>query len=133
MLLKANTLYDKKEYAEAVQVYDSIDKKEKLPVVFYNKGNCFFKLGKYVDAIIYWNKALKQCFYSQRAAIIYNISAAYKKLGYTPEKTFWNRFVERLYRISSLFHYLDYSYFFYCSGFYFLVHGFGPNNGALLY
>lgn len=101
LFIKANKVYEQKKYDEAIKLYDSIDNKG--PATWYNMGNCAFKLSKYVDAIIYWRKALKQCSQKKQADIIYNLSLAYKKLGYEPTIIFWSRVSEYLYQLSSVF------------------------------
>ena len=97
----ANNLYDQKKYEEALQRYGLIDKKGSAAL--YNMGNCAFQLQKYVDAIVYWRRALKNCSYKNRADIEYNIAMAYKKFGYVSQKTFLSRLGESIYDFTSIF------------------------------
>jgi len=60
LLDSAKTMYDKGEYAISEGVYLSIVKSGVVSeTLFYNLGNCYFKLGDKVQAVLYYEKALK--------------------------------------------------------------------------
>lgn len=55
--LQANAAYNAGKVQDALKLYQSINPKG--PAVFYNMGNCYFKLGNYPDAIVHWRRAQK--------------------------------------------------------------------------
>jgi tetratricopeptide (TPR) repeat protein len=57
---QANKHYDVGEYEEAFQLYDSIEKMQfQSAELFYNKGNCAYKLGWTAQAVLNFEKALR--------------------------------------------------------------------------
>jgi tetratricopeptide (TPR) repeat protein len=55
---KANALYKAKDYASAVQLYDSlIGQSYRSANLYFNTGNAYYKLGQYTKAILYYEKA----------------------------------------------------------------------------
>lgn len=57
---KANNLYQTGKYTEAIEVYSIIEKQELLSDdLFFNLGNCYYKLNKVAPSIYYYEKALK--------------------------------------------------------------------------
>ncbi|NJM79346.1 MAG: tetratricopeptide repeat protein [Flavobacterium sp.] len=56
----ANELYRKEKYTEAIQKYESIVTKDKLESaeLYFNLGNCYYKLGKIAPSIYNFEKAL---------------------------------------------------------------------------
>ena len=92
--LKASDSYNNKKYAQALDLYKSIDKKG--PVIFYNIGNCEFELGKYFDALVFYSRAKKNASLDLLNAINHNISVASYKLGVPGQEaskieTFWQK------------------------------------------
>ena len=60
LFLEANSQYEKGNYADAVRLYRMItDYGIKSPVVYYNLGNGYYKLGEIGEAILSYEKALK--------------------------------------------------------------------------
>ena len=57
---KANNLYQNGKYSEAIELYSSIEKEGlKSGDLFFNLGNCYYKLNKVAPSIYYYEKALK--------------------------------------------------------------------------
>ena len=90
-ILQANKLYKQNKYTEALEAYSVINKNKNTPMLFYNMGNCAYKIGDYVQAIIYWSKAKKGALLSQLGDIEHNIALAYDKLGASQNITFWSK------------------------------------------
>lgn len=55
--LRANKLYEEKEYIKALQEYQTIEKKG--PAVYYNMGNCYYHIGNETQALICYKRARK--------------------------------------------------------------------------
>lgn len=56
---KGNALYQKGNYEEAITNYESIlQSKKHSPELYFNLGNCYYKLNKVAPAIFYYEKAL---------------------------------------------------------------------------
>jgi tetratricopeptide (TPR) repeat protein len=73
LLDSANTLYDQGEYTAAAAVIQSfVDQGIVDEAVYYNLGNCFFKVGDKKNAVLYYEKALKINSGNEDAA--YNLS-----------------------------------------------------------
>lgn len=57
---KGNNLYQNGKYTEAIEAYSSIEKHGvKSDDLFFNLGNCYYKLNKVAPSIYYYEKALK--------------------------------------------------------------------------
>ncbi len=57
---KANNLYQKGEYSKAIELYSSIENEELASDnLYFNLGNCYYKLNKVAPSIYYYEKALK--------------------------------------------------------------------------
>ncbi len=82
--LYANELYKQKNYKDAIKSYDLIINKS--PQVFYNMGNCAYKLGKKGQAIALWRKAEHNWGLSSREELLNNIALAKKDLLVENEK-----------------------------------------------
>lgn len=52
-----NQLYEEGKYPEALAVYLELEKTMPHWMLFYNMGNCYYKLGNYVSAKIYYLRA----------------------------------------------------------------------------
>ncbi len=73
LLDSANMLYDQGEYAAAAAINQSfVDQGIVDEAVYYNLGNCFFKVGDKKNAVLYYEKALKMNSGNEDAA--YNLS-----------------------------------------------------------
>jgi tetratricopeptide (TPR) repeat protein len=56
---KANDLYNKEDYQNALQSFESIEKKGNISAdLYFNIGNCYYKLGKVAPSIYNYEKAL---------------------------------------------------------------------------
>ncbi|GAA6771598.1 tetratricopeptide repeat protein [Flavobacterium sp. CGRL2] len=55
-----NALYEKGQYKEAAQVYENIIKEDKLhsAELYFNLGNCYYKLNQVAPSIYNYEKAL---------------------------------------------------------------------------
>lgn len=57
---KAEKLYLDEKYEEALKEYQSsLSENEISASTFYNIGNCYFKMGDYVNALLYYEKSYK--------------------------------------------------------------------------
>jgi len=56
---EADSLYKMKKYKEALKLYSEIKDKKLQEKIFYNKGNCYAKIGKIDEAIKSYEEALK--------------------------------------------------------------------------
>lgn len=57
---KGNNLYQNGKYSEAIELYSSIEKQGLISGdLFFNLGNCYYKLNKVAPSIYYYEKALK--------------------------------------------------------------------------
>jgi tetratricopeptide (TPR) repeat protein len=90
LFLQANQWYEKKEYQKAAEFYEKIPKKS--AAVWYNLGNCAYKNGNDLQALLYWQRAQKLGDSKTRNQSSYNISVITKKLS-IPES---NNIVQKL-------------------------------------
>lgn len=75
---KASDLYSKKEYEKAAELYLNILKSGNESFeLYYNIGNCFYKLNKNTDAIVFYEKAKK--IKQNDEDLSYNLNLAYAK------------------------------------------------------
>ncbi len=59
-LARADVLYNTSQYDSAAAIYHKVLEPDNVsPTVFYNLGNCYYKLGDYPRAALYYEKALK--------------------------------------------------------------------------
>jgi len=57
---KGNNLYQTGKYSEAIELYSSIEKQQLISDdLYFNLGNCYYKLNKVAPSIYYYEKALK--------------------------------------------------------------------------
>ncbi len=58
-LNRANNLYSKGKYKEALNLYLKVANNKKLhnAYLYYNIGNCYFRMGKLPEAILYYERA----------------------------------------------------------------------------
>ena len=76
---KANALFQKEKYRDALEVYKGIEEQEiSSPEVFFNLGNTYYKTHDYVNAVYYYEKALKLT--PENKAIDTNLNYARKEL-----------------------------------------------------
>lgn len=56
---RAGAAYNAQRYADAVAMYDSIETDEGVSAeLYYNRGNAYYKMGKYAPAILNYERAL---------------------------------------------------------------------------
>lgn len=89
--LQAHALYNAKEYEQALDLYKTIT--DKGCATWYNMGNSAFRLGRYTEARVYWNRALHDATKVQRADIVHNIQVLNKKQGIQLVEN--NRYLDR--------------------------------------
>ena len=56
---QANKLYEASEYQNALSIYHTIESEYRSPILFFNIGNCYFKLNQIPSAILYYERSLK--------------------------------------------------------------------------
>ena len=58
---EANNSYSNKKYENAIAIYDSILTSEKMESaeLYYNMGNCYYKIKDWPNAILHYEKSLK--------------------------------------------------------------------------
>ena len=71
LLLQGHQLYEKKEFAHALDAYKTVSNKGSS--VWYNMGNCAHHLKQFDDAQLYWLKAYKNADKKQRYSIKKNM------------------------------------------------------------
>jgi len=54
----ADSAYIKKDYTNAIQIYESLLQKGEATSVYYNLGNCYYKAGDIAKAILNYERAL---------------------------------------------------------------------------
>lgn len=58
MFVKANSYYSSEQYSLALDLYQEIEYTGQVSFeLFYNIGNCYYRLGRLGSAILYWEKA----------------------------------------------------------------------------
>lgn len=100
---EANQLYEDGNYAEALRIYREIETNGSHWKLFYNIGNCYFKLNQLVQAKIYYLKA--QRYHPFEHSIQNNIDIVNKYLNEKnpyPKPDFISRVLLRIESIISL-------------------------------
>jgi len=77
-VLRAHKLYEQGNVEQALNLYNSIEKKG--PATWYNMGNCHYSLKNYMDALVCWKKAERDASWSELPSIYHNIDETYKNL-----------------------------------------------------
>jgi tetratricopeptide (TPR) repeat protein len=76
----ANTFYAERNYSKALEAYQSIlNAGLENGALYYNMGNCCFKMGKLGHAVLYYNKARK--LFPNDSDLASNLSYAKQQLG----------------------------------------------------
>ncbi len=102
LFLKANQLYDQKDYKKAFLVYESI--KNKGSAVWYNMGHCCYMQEEFVKALLFYKRAAKSAsmpFYAEIQEQIKKIES--EKLGLLHEQSWISDFVRMTAHRLSLF------------------------------
>lgn len=76
--LKAHESYKQGNYQEAYDAYNALTNKS--PHVYYNIGNCAFKLNKFGYALLNWRRAEIDWGFFNRRELLENITLVQKKL-----------------------------------------------------
>ena len=85
LFTRAGKLYQKNEYEQALGLYKQITPKS--APVYYNMGNCAYKLDDYGRALLYWRRAEKMWGMFGRQELLENIAVLKKKQAeQRPEK-----------------------------------------------
>lgn len=99
--LQANKFYRNREYKKAFDLYDSIERKG--PAVWYDMGNCLFKMNEHLDALVCWKRAQNGASAFELNEIRKNISIVNEILGRTKEQSFFNEVFSEFINRFSLF------------------------------
>ena len=76
---KANNLYQKNSFDSAAKIYEKIISEEYFSVeVYFNLGNCYYKMNKTAKAILNYERALK--LKPNDEDILFNIKVAQLKV-----------------------------------------------------
>lgn len=92
--LQANVAYKKGDFKKAADLYQSIENKG--AAVWYNLGNCCYHLEMYVDALVYWKRALKNGGSFLHDAITYNCKFVCQKLGVPNSTSFLKSIIVKI-------------------------------------
>jgi tetratricopeptide (TPR) repeat protein len=76
--LQANEFYKQSKFKEACELYSKIPNKS--PQIYYNMGNCSYKLGNFGYAMLYWRKAEKNWGMFNREELVNNINLLDRQL-----------------------------------------------------
>lgn len=85
LFLQANQCYLNKEYEAALKLYNQIP--QKGAATWYNMGNCAYKQGNDLQALLYWNRAEKNSNETIALDSASNLSTLMNKLQKPLEKT----------------------------------------------
>ena len=100
---KASQLYEDGNFKESLEIYLSIDKYIKNWKLFYNIGNCYFKLNQYVEAKIYYLRSKKlKPFNNSINKNIEIVNRKFKDKIQKPKLDFFNKLLLRIESILSL-------------------------------
>lgn len=94
LFLRANKYYAEKDYDNALETYDMIDKKGSA--VLYNMGNCYYHQQNYPYALVYWSRAEIGANHDEYSRIQHNKELALKALGKQKELSWWQFIIEFL-------------------------------------
>lgn len=76
---QANKLYEASEYLSALDIYHKIEAEYRSPILFFNIGNCYFKLNEIPSAILYYERSLK--YDPQNENTLANLKQAHKYIS----------------------------------------------------
>jgi tetratricopeptide (TPR) repeat protein len=77
--LQANAAYMAGKVQDALKLYQSLEPKG--PAVWYNMGNCYYKIGNYPEAIVHWRRAQKHVGWQDVSTLEQCIVQAYQAQG----------------------------------------------------
>jgi tetratricopeptide (TPR) repeat protein len=81
---QAEELYLKNDFARAYELYQRIS--EKTPSVYYNLGNCAYKMDKFGYALLYWRRAERDWGLFGRDVLVKNIDLIKQKTSTAQQK-----------------------------------------------
>jgi tetratricopeptide (TPR) repeat protein len=102
--LQANAAYREGNVKQALELYDAIEPKG--PAVNYNIGSCYFRLGDYVKAIVFWTRSQKSASWKDFSKLDSALDRAYTLLAIPREISLLSRtehFLRRMCSLCSLF------------------------------
>lgn len=111
IFLRANKCYDEKDFAQAYDLYQSLEHKD--VVVLYNIGNCNYKLGNFVGALASWHQAMRNANPALLSLIHHNISVVQKQLGAENQMHFVDHIEKKVMNISLLWLQLLFLFFWF--------------------
>jgi tetratricopeptide (TPR) repeat protein len=79
LFLQANQCYARKEFKDAENLYKKIP--QKSAAIWYNMGNCAYKNGKDLEALLYWKRAKKMSNSTIASDCTYNCALVSNKLN----------------------------------------------------
>ncbi len=79
LFLQAREAYKKKDFTDASHLFEQIN--PKTSVVWYNLGNCAYKKGDHLNALLYWQRAIANGTPSIIDDSLYNSQVAIKKMN----------------------------------------------------
>ena len=80
LFLKANELYNNQNYAQAIDIYQSIlDAQLSSFELYYNLANSYFQFGKIPKSILYYEKAL--CLEPHNTNCLHNLGLAQQRIS----------------------------------------------------
>lgn len=95
LFLEANELYNNQNYAQAIDIYQSIlDAQLSSFELYYNLANSYFQFGKIPKSILYYEKAL--CLEPHNTNCLHNLGLAQQRISITEPmpilfyKKWWN-------------------------------------------
>jgi tetratricopeptide (TPR) repeat protein len=96
---QANKLYQASDYQSALAIYQNIEASYRSPILFFNMGNCYFKMNEIPSAILYYERSLK--YDPQNENTLANLKQAHKyisdniqELPSTAFSASWKSFVQ---------------------------------------
>ncbi len=100
LFLRGNEAYEQKQWTDALRSYEVISKKG--CAVWYNMGNCFYKKGDALQAIVCWKRAMPGASVDEQFAIAKNLGVAYEKLDYKKDAPVYTMFEQWAHRLPLL-------------------------------
>jgi tetratricopeptide (TPR) repeat protein len=99
--LKGNAAYAAGNVDAAIKLFQSIEPKGSA--VWYNLGNCYYRLADYPQAIVHWSHAQKNASWRDFAILETYIAQSYAALGNVHDQSFMMRMHTWIRHITSLF------------------------------
>lgn len=87
LFLRGNDYYHKQDYETALTTYEKMHSKGRA--VWYNMGNCAYRLGNKTQALAYWKRSQQGAGAAELADISYNIHVVEKEHEAPVQDSFW--------------------------------------------